>query len=162
MSGCAFTGHRAIAHRHMPYIEELLLRGVRYAYERGCRDFFSGGALGFDTLAARAVLLLREERPDVRLRLVLPCRDQDERWSASARYEYQRILRLADSVEYISESYTKYCMLARNRRLVELSDMMIAYYDGSGRGGTAYTVAAAEQVGREVYNIFPNLEKSAK
>lgn len=162
MRGCAFTGHRQIRPAHESLIEELLQRGVRYAYDRGCRDFFSGGALGFDTLAARAVLALRSEHSDVRLNLILPCPDQDEKWGYAARCEYQKILRLADSVEYASESYTKYCMHKRNRRLVELSDMIIAYYDLSGSGGTAYTVEFAKKAGREVHNLFPNLEKSAK
>lgn len=162
MRGCAFTGHRQISPAHVPYIEELLFRGVRYAYERGCRDFFAGGALGFDTLASKAVLRLRGEYSDVRLNLILPCRDQDEKWGYAARCEYQKILRLADSVEYASESYTKYCMHNRNRRLVELSDIIIAYYNLSGSGGTAYTVEFALKAGREVHNLFPHLEKSAK
>ena len=51
--------------------------------------------------------------------LILPGREQADRWSAAARARYRSILGRADSVVYVSPVYYQGCMLARNRRLVE-------------------------------------------
>ena len=59
MKKCCFTGHRHIASEHINGIDNLLLRSVDYAYKNGCRNFYAGGALGFDTAAAKAVLLFK-------------------------------------------------------------------------------------------------------
>ena len=52
---CCFTGHRNLPIDSMRAIYSRLGRAVRYAYDRGVREFRVGGALGFDTLAALSV-----------------------------------------------------------------------------------------------------------
>ena len=63
--GCSFTGHRKIELRHRENIYSMIERAVAYAYREGCRRFYTGGAVGFDTLAARAVINFRISHPDV-------------------------------------------------------------------------------------------------
>ena len=116
---CSFTGHRQIEPSHT-WLPELLDRAIAYAYSEGCRDFYFGGAVGFDTLAARRALSFRALHPDIRVNLILPCKNQDEGWSDSDRAVYSLILSEADSVEYVSEKYTRSCMQKRNRRLAAL------------------------------------------
>ena len=48
---CSFTGHRSVKATHKNKIAPLITRAIEYAYKEGCRDFLSGGAVGFDTLA---------------------------------------------------------------------------------------------------------------
>ena len=72
MLTCAFTGHRNIKEAHKKALPDLLSRAIFYAYEKGCRRFVTGGALGFDTYAAREVLRFRISHPDVSLVLFLP------------------------------------------------------------------------------------------
>lgn len=151
MPGCAFTGHRSLPEAFIKDIEDKLVRGIEYAYSLGIRDFYAGGAMGFDTCAARAVIKLRERLP-IRLCLVLPCRDQDARWSAYDSGEYRRILSLSDSAEYISDRYYSGCMAERNRRLIEYSDMLIAYVTRRS-GGSFQTAGFASDKGIPVYNI---------
>ena len=142
MPGCAFTGHRSLPEAFIKDIEDKLVRGIEYAYSLG---------ISFDTCAARAVIKLRERLP-IRLCLVLPCRDQDARWSAYDRGEYRRILSLSDSAEYISDRYYSGCMAERNRRLIEYSDMLIAYVTRRS-GGSFQTAGFASDKGIPVYNI---------
>lgn len=156
---CAFTGHRQIKNEHKKKIIPLLVRAIEYAYSEGCRDFYAGGALGFDTLAAREVIRFRITHPDVRLILLLPCINQTERWSPAQVGFYDYVLSSADEVKYISEAYTDSCMRERNFALANAADIMIAYV-GRGASGAAQTARFADNLGKTVYNLYPALENS--
>lgn len=158
MLACAFTGHRKIKQEHRKSIVGLLKRAVEYAYSRGCRVFYSGGAIGFDTLAAREVLRFRIDHPDVTLVLLLPCINQDEKWNAAERDSYEYILSAANEVKYISEEYSEGCMKQRNFALASSADILIAYLDRAS-SGSGQTVRMAGKMGKEVYNLYPSLEK---
>ena len=156
MRCCAFTGHRRIEDRHKEKIEDMLLRAINYAYGEGCRIFITGGALGFDTLAAREVIRFKLSHPDVLLRIVLPCKNQSESWSPSQISLYEYTLANADEIEYVSDDYTDSCMRVRNQRLADCCDLMIAYVSRP-HSGAAQTVRMADRAGKKVYNIFPSL-----
>jgi uncharacterized phage-like protein YoqJ len=157
MNACSFTGHRLIKDEHRSALPDLISRAVGYAYEKGCRTFFAGGAIGFDTEAARAVIKFRMSHRDVRLVLVLPCMDQADKWSERQRAVYEYTLSEADEVEYISERYTNVCLKERNRALADRGDIMIAYV-GHSASGAAQTMRMAVALGKEVYNLYPTLE----
>ncbi len=161
MESCSFTGHRKIEPHHTAKISNLLFRAIDYAYSNGCRKFFCGGALGFDTLAAREVIKYRVNHPDVMLVLLLPYLNQSERWSRAEREKYEYTLSVADEVVYISEDYTDTCIKERNRLLVDSADILIAYLH-NGRSGTGQTVRMANAMGKTVYNLYPALEKECR
>lgn len=156
MQSCAFTGHRTIEIRHRDKIADLLLRAISYAYSKGCRTFLTGGALGFDTLAAKEVIRFRMSHPDVRLKIVIPCKNQSESWSDAQISVYEYTLANADELEYIADEYFNGCMRERNQRLADLCDLMIAYVSRSN-SGAAQTVRMAERAGKTVYNLYPSL-----
>ena len=122
------------------------------AIEQGYRYFGCGGALGFDTLAAQTVLRLQEIYPEIRLILVLPCRDQTRGWKQADVAEYDRIMKAADKVTYTSEQYYSGCMHKRNRHLVDYSSLCICYLTEQS-GGTAYTVNYARSQGLKIINV---------
>ena len=153
MHTCAFTGHRKIEASHMGKIENLLSRAVDFAYENGCRTFITGGALGFDTIAAREVILFKLSHPDVTLRLLLPCQDQDSSWSSRQRVAYAHVIENADFVEYAEDFYTPGCMQKRNRLLAERCDILVAYL-GRARSGAGQTVRLATGLGKRVFNLY--------
>ena len=157
---CAFTGHRNIKFEHRAGMSSLLSRAIGFAYDKGCRRFITGGALGFDTEAAREVIRFRISHPDVSLILFLPCLDQDAAWSACQRNSYDYILASADEVKYISESYDKNCMKRRNQAMAEQCDIMIGYV-GHARSGSSQTLRIATTLGKETYNLYPELEKGS-
>ncbi len=155
MKKCSFTGHRVIASAHMDTVREKLKSGVEYAYTQGCRDFLCGGALGFDTMAAEAVINFRASHAEARLVLVLPCRDQANGWSDSDREKYEHILSVADEIIYIRDIYVDGCMKERNQYLADECDMLICYLN-SPRSGAGQTVRMAKSLNKPVYNICPN------
>ena len=69
---CCFTGHRKITEEQIPHICAEVDRIIIELVEKGVTVFYCGGAEGFDTLAAEAVLRAREKNPQIRLYLALP------------------------------------------------------------------------------------------
>ena len=153
---CSFTGHRTIPPSHIGKLKVLLKRAINYAYERGCRRFYSGGAVGFDTLAARLVLEYRITHPDVKLVMYLPCTNQDKSWTARQRDAYEYVLKCADEVHYISDLYKPGCMKKRNELLADTCDIMIGYVGREG-SGSAQTFRMAKKKGKEAYNLFSSV-----
>ena len=141
----------------MEKLPALIDRAVEYAYGVGCRVFYSGGAVGFDTLAARSVIRFRLNHPDVKLVLLLPCVNQDEGWSFRQKQSYEFMLSSANEIEYVSEEYTDSCMRERNFLLANRADILIAYV-GHSRSGSAQTVRMADSMGKTVYNLYKALE----
>ncbi|MBQ2661358.1 MAG: DUF1273 family protein [Clostridia bacterium] len=149
---CCFTGHRYIAQKDYVKIKENLRVVIRSFIENGTTCFLAGGALGFDTMAAQAVLELKREFPHIRLELVLPCKNQSAPWTALQKAVYAEIIEQSDSVTYTSDEYYAGCMQKRNRALVDNSDACICCLWKDG-GGTAYTVRYAKQQGKTVINV---------
>ena len=156
---CAFSGHRKIEKSCSKSVVEHLARAINYAYGEGCRDFYCGGAIGFDTLAAREVVRFRRSHPDVRLILDLPCINQDAKWSEWQSDAYEYTLSAADEVRYVSENYTKTCMKERNQALAEVADILIVYV-GYSTSGSAQTARMGEKLGKRVFNLYPSVNKS--
>ncbi|MBP1544550.1 MAG: DUF1273 family protein [Oscillospiraceae bacterium] len=127
---------------------------VEELYRLGATGFFTGMALGVDTWGAEAVLSLQKKHPEVRLYAMIPCRGQENKWSAADKQRYARILQLCSKVLCISPEYTSDCMHKRNRALVDICDFLVAVYDGRS-GGTQYTVNYAEKQGKRVIVIPP-------
>ena len=147
-----FTGHRNIDKKDAFLIPSELKKVLESLISQGARRFKAGGAMGFDTVAALCVLELKEKYPDITLELMLPCRDQTRGWNDDCQKVYEYIRAHSSRVEYVTDSYTNWCMHERNRRLVNGSQVCIAYLTES-RGGTAYTYAYALEKGLEVINI---------
>ena len=155
---CSFTGHRTIKPEHRAKMPDMLTRAINYAYKEGCRDFLSGGAIGFDTLAAREVIRFRISHPDVRLVMILPCISQDDRWTEAQRNAYSYVLSNADETVYVNEEYTSGCMRERNFVLADRADILISYV-GYSKSGSAQTETMAKRLGKRVYNLYPNLDR---
>lgn len=149
---CCFTGHRVISKNNAASLKEKLNNELRELIGSGINTFVTGGALGFDTLAALTVLKLREEFPEINLILALPCKTQTAKWTQAQKNAYNDILAKADYTIYLSENYTPECMLRRNRFMVDNSSVVIAYLSRPF-GGTAYTVSYAFDQGKKIINI---------
>lgn len=152
-----FTGHRDVD-TDMAVLNFLLRSFLdRLITEQGAADFYTGGAIGFDTIAADTVLEMRKRYPQVKLHLILPCSnaEQTKCWTAKQKERFQQILDSADSVEYISDRYYTGCMKDRNTRLVELADCCISYWNPDNyRSGAGQTVRMAQKKNIPVVNFF--------
>ena len=160
---CAFTGHRP---KKLPWgyneadarcvaLKKVLAKEIAKLVNARYTDFFSGMAEGADTWAALAVLALKKENPALKLHCVLPCEEQADKWTASARELYYSILEQADEVVYVRREYRKGCMLERNRYLVDHAACLLAVYNGEWRGGTAMTVRYARKMDRKIFILDP-------
>lgn len=148
---CAFTGHRII--KADEKLKKRLEDELEKLVEKGVTVFINGGALGFDLFAAFKVLELKKKYP-VKLRMVLPCKEQAVKWNYDQRLMYDEVLALSDEVVYISEKYENGCMHKRNKAMVDECDYLIAYCNRSF-GGTYSTVEYAKKTGKEI--IYVNI-----
>ena len=154
-----FTGHRHLSSDIVRPLFTSLQCAIRDASRMGYTDFLSGAALGFDTLAAEAVLSLRTEIPRIRLILAIPCDDQSARWSAADQERYTFLKKQADCIIRVNKgSYFAGCMAIRNQYLVHHSSLCICYLT-QFRGGTGQTVRFAFREGLPVWNMAMKTEK---
>ena len=147
---CCFTGHRSITNTKQ--ISREISAEISKLYNLGVRKFISGMAQGFDLLAAKEVAALKQKFKDIELVLAIPCRDQALRWNKQSQIIYQTLVRQADEVVYLSPYYNKYCMLKRDRYMVDNSGYVIAFLTKRA-GGTFYTVKYAEKLERKIINL---------
>ena len=110
---------------------------------------------GTDVWLAQAVLSHRRENPALKLHCILPCEGQELKWAAPARERYHSILDQADSILYVSRVYYDGCMLARNRRLVDLADILLAVYNGERRGVQRSLCATRKRLAGESSSCIP-------
>ncbi len=155
-SAC-FTGHRDLSESERSLSERLYALLEKLVTENGITDYYAGGAVGFDTVAEKCVLRLREKFKQVKLHLVLPCsnEEQTKHWTDDQKNEFYAILGAADSVEYTSQHLFRGCMGVRNAKLVEhATSHCICYHDPSRKSGTSQTIGFAKEKGLKVINLF--------
>lgn len=156
MKTVCFTGHRQIFAYEQEDLSTLLENEIQRQIALGAEVFRAGGALGFDTLAAIAVLKAKKKYPHIRLELILPCPTQTQNWSVSDVRLYEKIRKQADCYQYVSDFYYDGVLQMRNNRLVDGAEVCIAYLNNS-HGGSAYTSARAIRSGLEYINLADRL-----
>ncbi len=100
---CCFTGHRNLPAGKMESIIKRLNDEMENLMYQGVTNFISGGAVGFDMIAASLVIAKRELGYPVRLVFALPCKNQGKYWPEEQIRLYQKLLNAADEIHYISE-----------------------------------------------------------
>ena len=158
MPGVCFTGHRSIK-EPLSNLYRRLDRAIEKAVtDRNASDFYVGGAVGFDMIAAFRVLRAKKKYSAVRLHLVLPCPIPEMviKWNDKDKITFDDILNRADSITVISDRYHDGCMKERNQRLVDLADALCICYwnENDNRSGTGQTVRMAERKGLMIKNLY--------
>ena len=159
---CCFTGHRP---EKLPWglnegdprcsaIKRSLSREIEGLYRRGFRHFISGMAMGCDLYFAEAALELREEYPDLSVEGAVPCPTQADRWPEDQRRRWRDILQRCDLETVVQRHYDRYCMLRRDRYMVDRSAAILAVFDGTS-GGTQYTLNYAMDKKLEILLLDP-------
>ncbi len=151
---CCFTGHRYMSALPPEKIEiKLKNKLIDLIENEGFTDFRTGGAKGFDSLAALTILKLKNRYPHIKLHLILPCKGQEKYFLPIERQIYHFAIKNADSVTYIQEHYSDGVMFARNRALVDGADLCFAYLEKL-RGGTYQTINYARKQGVRTINLL--------
>ncbi|NLM83906.1 MAG: DUF1273 domain-containing protein [Clostridiales bacterium] len=143
---CCVTGHRALPPGRQLEIASALRDEVLRAVEDGYTRFISGFASGVDLMFAEIVDDLARENPALELHAAIPYRGRLH----TRDPVFRRLIARCKDVRVYSETYSSDCYFVRNRAMVEQSQRVIAVYDGRSRGGTAYTIRRAYELGREV------------
>ncbi|MFT9057535.1 MAG: SLOG family protein [Ethanoligenens sp.] len=149
---CCFTGNRSLPQDAIEHIMLRLNDEVDGLIRRGVTHFLSGGARGFDLIAAALIVSKKEMGNDLRLDFILPCKDQDALWSDRERKLYHGLLTEADGVTYLSDTYRPGCMKRRNRYLVDHANYCI-YALLHERGGTWQTVQYSRRKGVRLIGV---------
>lgn len=155
-SAC-FTGHRPrmLQNCRLDDLRLQLHLAIQEAINAGYQHFYCGMAMGSDIIAGELVVALREQFPEIRLIGVVPFREQTDGWSKEWRQRYWRLRDAADEIITLMPVAFTEGYLVRDRYMVEHSSLLIGVYNGSIRGGTAYTVRYARQKGLKIRLIAP-------
>lgn len=159
---CCFTGHRP---EKLEIGPDLVIRrldeAITAAMGRGYTTFISGAAKGVDLWAAKLVLERRSSRPDVRLVCAVPYKGFGLHWKDGHSELFARVVREADAVHYICDSYSRSAYQRRNEWMVDRSSLLIAAYTGIS-GGTRNTIEyARRQAGCEIQYLELSAEGQA-
>ena len=150
---CAcFTGHRLMTEDELKSSALLVSEQIKTLYKKGIKNYYAGGALGFDLASAVTVLNMKRVYLDITLNLALPCPEYQSKWNRSQVELFERVRVRADSEVYVSESYHRGCMHMRNKYMVDRSAVCISYMREK-TGGTYNTVTYALKKGLEVINL---------
>lgn len=150
---CCFTGHRDLPPLQVPLIKNRTEKIIRELYSRGVRFWGVGGAIGYDTLAAKILFKLREEEmPDIKVILVYPFDGFTNRWTDDQKADYNSLLPKYDKIVKVADYPSRSAYLKRDRHLADCSGYCICCCS-KNTGGTAYTVAYAKKKGLTVFNI---------
>ena len=101
---CCMTGHRVLPKsvEERKKLKNSLKKVISELAWEGITRFYTGGALGFDTMAAMAVLEMKSCFPQIQLCLAVPYPEQYQHWPREDIQRYEQILDHADQVEVIS------------------------------------------------------------
>lgn len=142
----AFTGHREL---YKGFNKQSLYKKIEEYILDGKDTFLIGMAVGFDTVCFQTVEKLKERYEELKIIACVPCENQQKNFSFSQKFEYERMLKKADQVIYVSKTYTPYCMQKRNMFMVDNCSVLLAYLKRD-TGGTANTVRYAKTKGVEI------------
>jgi len=144
---CCFTGHRP---EKLRVAENVVLQqldtAITVALEDGYTTFISGMAKGVDIWAAELILERRRLQPDINLICAVPYKGFGLHWKDGWTERFERILHMADYVEYICTKFSRSAYQCRNKWMVDRASLLIAAYTGES-GGTKNTIRYAKRVG---------------
>lgn len=148
---CALTGHRELP---ASFDNKLLYDTLEGLLIAGCDTFLCGMAEGFDLLALGLLIELKD-RYEFYVEACVPFEGQERTFSEENRQKYFDLLARCDRETVLFDGYRKGCFLARDRYMVDLCDVVLAYCTKT-TGGTYYTVSYAESKRKQIRYLPPS------
>ena len=148
----AFTGHRTYCGEANSDLHQTILK----LSEEGFTRFLCGMAWGFDLAAGEAVAEAKKHCSEIELVAVVPYDGFGGLFRGDDAEQYGRVMAAADEVVVVSEQGGDAAFRRRNDYLVDNASIVVAWFDGEPRGGTAYTVRRARHSRLPVVNLMHN------
>lgn len=140
------TGHRRL--KHNPDSIKKTLKEKLRKYET--EVVVTGMALGFDMLVAETCI--EEQIPFV---AAIPCHGQTKAWPISEKDRYMSLMQKAWKSTVVSKGpFAIWKLFERNKWIVNRSNIILSYWDGGKKGGTAATVRMARKFKKTHENLF--------
>lgn len=137
------------------YIEVTIEECYKYATPNEKLTLISGMALGVDTAFWEVANELRKSNRNIKIEAAIPFVGQEKKWKHESQKQYTQMLSESDKVTTVSEGgFATYKMMARNRYMVNKSDIVIAVICKE-TGGTAQCVKYAKEHNKVVIEINP-------
>lgn len=171
---CSFTGHRCdllygynIEIKEYKILAKILANFCKkLIVNQGVDEFYTGGALGFDTISFFAVEYLKREFPNIKNILCIPYDGHHKRWiNKSDLDRLERMKKLADKVIYVDkeegylspEASVKVKLDNRNKYMVDKTGILIACWNGQKRRGTYNCISYAKDKNKEIFTMNPKI-----
>lgn len=137
------------------YIEATIEECYKYATQNEELTLVTGMALGVDTVFWEVAAKLRKSNKNIKIEAAVPFVGQEKKWIHESQKQYKQMLSESDKVTIVSEGgFATYKMMARNRYMVNKSDIVIAVIYKE-TGGTAQCVKYAKEHNKVVIEINP-------
>lgn len=137
------------------YIEATIEECYKYATPNEELTLVTGMALGVDTVFWEVAAKLRKSNKNIKIEAAVPFVGQEKKWTHESQKQYKQMLSESDKVTTVSEGgFATYKMMARNRYMVNKSDIVIAVICKE-TGGTAQCVKYAKEHNKVVIEINP-------
>lgn len=138
------------------YIEVTIEESYKFANPNEELTLVTGMALGVDTAFWEIANEMRKNNPNIKIEAALPFVGQEKKWTEESQKQYKKMLSESDKVTIVSEGgFATYKMMARNKYMVNKSDIVIAVICKK-TGGTANCVNYAKEHNKLVIEINPN------
>ncbi|ALC92744.1 hypothetical protein AM500_10435 [Bacillus sp. FJAT-18017] len=135
-------------HPAASYIKAAYKKEILPLVETGLEWVLISGQLGAELWAAEAVFELQEDFPDLKLAVITPFLEQEEKWNDKNKEWYESILLGADYVDSVTKK--KYDspnqFRLKNQFLIKKSDALILLYDSEKEGSPKFMYEMAQQV----------------
>ena len=140
---------------YQEYIEATIEECYKYATQNEELTLVTGMALGVDTVFWEVAAKLRKSNKNIKIEAAVPFVGQEKKWTHESQKQYKQMLSESDKVTTVSEGgFATYKMMARNRYMVNKSDIVIAVICKE-TGGTAQCVKYAKEHNKVVIEINP-------
>lgn len=145
---CAVTGHRSL---EKDFSAEKLKVIFIKLIDAGFDTFLIGMALGFDIECFKILTELKKDYP-IKTIACIPCETQSYKFSIKDKKIYDSLLATADQTILVSKNYTSYCMMKRNKFMVDNCSLLVSYLRRDF-GGTYNTVEYAKKQSIQILNV---------
>jgi uncharacterized phage-like protein YoqJ len=149
-------------HLGIGYIKKVLQRRLIAFIEDGLEWVLISGQLGVEIWCGEVVIELKQQYPQLKLAVLTPFYNQEERWNDIKKEQYGILLQQADYVDSITKrNYDSPNQLKlKNQFLIEKSDGLLVIYDDDKVGSPSYYItyakAKSETSDYQIFYIYPD------